>query len=179
MNKFAAFLRSINVGGHHIVKMEDLRRMFASMNFENVKTYIQSGNVIFETKEKNAGSIAAKIERKLFEALGFEVKTMLRTIPELEDVAKHNPFTESDDVKVYITFLSAAPDEEKKRAVEALGNELESFQIRNRELYSSLDKNVKKSLFTSNFTEKHLKISGTTRNPRTLAKMILLGSDES
>jgi uncharacterized protein (DUF1697 family) len=176
MNKFAAFLRGINVGGHHIVKMEDLRRMFASLGFENVKTYIQSGNVVFETKEKNAAALAAKIERKLFESLGFEVKTMLRTIPELEEVAKQNPFTETDDVKVYITFLPDAPDDEQKRAVEAIGNELESFQIINRELYSSLDKNVKKSLFTNNFTEKHLKVSGTTRNPRTLAKMILLGS---
>lgn len=179
MNKFAAFLRGINVGGHHIVKMEDLRRMFASMGFENVKTYIQSGNAIFETKEKNAVSIAEKIEQKLFKSLGFEVKVMLRTIPELEDVAAHNPFSETDDVKVYITFLAAEPDKEQKRAVESLGNELESFRIRNRELYSSLDRNVKKSLFTNNFTEKHLKMPGTTRNPRTLAKMILLGADES
>jgi uncharacterized protein (DUF1697 family) len=174
--KFAAFLRGINVGGHHIVKMEDLRGIFASMNFENVKTYIQSGNVIFETKEKDEAALVEKIERKLFEFAGFEIKVMLRTIPELEDVAAHNPFTETDDVKVYITFLPAAPDEEKKIAVESLGGELEIFKIRNRELYSSLDKNVKKSLFTNNFTEKHLKVSGTTRNPRTVAKMILLGN---
>lgn len=179
MNKFAAFLRGVNVGGHHIVKMEDLRSMLKSLGFENVKTYIQSGNAIFETPEKNADDLAEKIEQKLLVSLGFEVRVMLRTIAELEDAARHNPFSESDDIKVHITFLSAKPDDEKKRAVEALGNELESFRIRNRELYGSLDKNVKKPLFTNNFTEKHLKLSGTTRNPRTLAKMILLGSAEN
>ena len=178
MNKFAAFLRGINVGGHHIVKMEDLRRIFMSMGFENVKTYIQSGNAIFETAEKNVDSLTEKIERKLFDSVGFEVKTMLRTVPELENAAAHNPFSESENVKVYITFLSAAPDEEMARAVASLGNELESFRVRNRELYSSLDKRVKKSLFTNNFTVKHLNVSGTTRNPRTVDKMILLSKAE-
>lgn len=178
MNKFAAFLRGINVGGHHIVKMEDLRRMFASMNFRNIKTYIQSGNAIFETSEKNVDFLTEKIERKLFDSVGFEVKTMLRTINELEDAAAHNPFSESENVKVYITFLSAAPDAGKARAAEAFGNEQESFRIRNRELYSSLDKRVKKSLFTNNFTVKHLNVSGTTRNLRTVDKMILLSKAE-
>ena len=178
MNKFAAFLRGINVGGNHIVKMEDLRRMFASMGFENVKTYIQSGNVIFETAEKNVALLTEKIERKLFDSVGFEVKTMLRTIPELEEAAAHNPFSESENVKVYITFLSAEPDKELARAAEALGNDLESFRVKNRELYSSLDKRVKKSLFTNNFTAKHLNVSGTTRNLRTVDKMILLSKAE-
>lgn len=178
MIKFAAFLRGVNVGGHHIVKMEDVRRIFASMGFENVKTYIQSGNAIFETAEKNVDSLTEKIERKLFDAVGFEVKTMLRTISELEAAAAHNPFSESENVKVYITFLSAQPDAETARAVASLGNELESFRVRNRELYSSLDKRVKKSLFTNNFTVRYLNVSGTTRNLRTVDKMILLSKAE-
>ncbi|HEX9961588.1 MAG TPA: DUF1697 domain-containing protein, partial [Pyrinomonadaceae bacterium] len=70
MIKYVAFLRGINVGGRHLVKMEDLRVLFASMNFENVKTYIQSGNVIFETSETSADVLAGKIERGLKEALG-------------------------------------------------------------------------------------------------------------
>jgi uncharacterized protein (DUF1697 family) len=177
MNKYAAFLRGINVGGHHIVKMEELRAVLSSIGLENVKTYIQSGNVIFETAEKAVEALTGKIERKLFEWLGFEVKVMLRTIPELIAAARRNPFSESEEVKVYVTFLPDAPDEDAVHAVEALSNELESFRIKDRELYSSLDRSVKKSLFTGNFTEKHLKMSGTTRNLRTIEKMIALGSD--
>lgn len=174
MTKFAAFLRGINVGGHHIVKMEDLRQMFASLSFENVKTYIQSGNVVFETKEKNAGALAEKIENKLYESLGFEVKTMLRTIPELEDIAKNNPFEENDDTKIYIIFLSAQPDEKLRREAEDMSTDREIFRIRNRELYVSIGKEVAKPLLTNNFTEKRLKVSGTSRNPTTVNKVLLL-----
>ena len=175
--KFAAFLRGINVGGHHIVKMEDLRRALASLGLENVKTYIQSGNAIFETKETDAAKLTEKIEQKLQAEFGFEIKTMLRTIDEMKKAAAENPFVEEDGTVVYVTFLSAEPDAERKIAVEALSNELEIFRVENRVLYSSLNRSVKKSLFTGNFTEKHLKVSGTTRNTRTLEKMILLGSE--
>lgn len=174
MNKFAAFLRGINVGGHHIVKMEDLRQMLAALGFENVKTHIQSGNVIFETKEKDAAALAGKIERKLEESLGFEVKTMLRTIAELKDAAENNPFAESDDTKIYIIFLSAEPGEKLRREVEALSTEREIFRLRNRELYVSIGREIKKPLLTNNFTEKRLKVSGTSRNPTTVNKVLLL-----
>jgi uncharacterized protein (DUF1697 family) len=174
MNKFVAFLRAVNVGGNHIVKMEDLRQMFASLGFENVKTYIQSGNVIFETVEKDADAIAEKIENKLQESLGFEVKTMLRTISELEDIAENNPFDESDDTKIYIIFLSAKPDEKLRLEAEALSTEREIFRIRNRELYVSIGREVSKPLLTNNFTEKRLKVSGTSRNPKTVNKILLL-----
>src|SRR3982751_3388903 len=108
MIKYIAFLRGINVGGHHIVKMEDLRRIFASMRFENVKTFIQSGNVIFETTETNPDALAEKIGRELQKAFGFEIRTMPRALVELEEIAARNPFKNAaPDEKIYISFLSA------------------------------------------------------------------------
>jgi uncharacterized protein (DUF1697 family) len=176
MIKYIAFLRGINVGGHHIVKMEDLRRIFASMKFENVKTYIQSGNVIFEATETNAGKLAEKIERELEKSFGFEIKTMPRTLDELEEIAAHVPFKDAEaDAQVYISFLSAAPDAELKNSVVSLSNDFEVFRFRSREMYYlRRPNNPAKDLFSNNFIEKHLKVASTTRNVTTVNKILLL-----
>ncbi|HEX8734846.1 MAG TPA: DUF1697 domain-containing protein [Pyrinomonadaceae bacterium] len=176
MIKYAAFLRGINVGGHHIVKMEDLRGIFASMNFENVKTYIQSGNVIFETAETNADALAEKIERELEKSFGFEIKTMPRTLAGLAEIAARNPFKDAEaGAQVYISFLSAAPDAELKDAVVSLSNDFEAFRFRDREMYYlRRPDNPAKDLFSNNFIEKRLKLAATTRNVTTVNKILLL-----
>jgi uncharacterized protein (DUF1697 family) len=176
MIKYAAFLRGINVGGRHLVKMEDLRALMASMNFENVKTFIQSGNVIFESAETDADALAGKIERGLKESLGFEVKTMPRTFPELEAVVRRNPFQEPDaGAKTYICFLSAEPDKDSKDSLLSLANDFEIFHFRNREMYCLVrPNNPARELFSNNFIEKRLKVSATTRNITTVNKILLL-----
>lgn len=173
MIKYIAFLRGINVGGNHLIKMEDLRRMFAAMDLENVQTYIQSGNVIFETAKKNSGALAEKIERSLRESLGYEVKTMVRMIAELADIAAHNPFKAATDAKTYVCFLSAAPDKERKESLLALENDFEAFRFRRREMYCLIrPNNPAKELFSNNFIEKHLKVAATTRNTTTVNKIL-------
>jgi len=174
MIKYIAFLRGINVGGNHIIKMEDLRRMFAALKFKNVQTYIQSGNVIFETAEKNSEKLAEKIEREIEKAVGYEVKTMPRTIDELRDSAAHNPFKKAEpDAKTYVCFLSAAPDGERQDSLSSLENEYEAFRFRNREMYCLIrPHNPAKELFSNNFIEKHLKVSATTRNLTTVNKIL-------
>jgi uncharacterized protein (DUF1697 family) len=174
--KYIAFLRGINVGGRHLVKMENLRALFASMNFENVKTYIQSGNVIFESPETDADLLAEKIERGLKESLGFEVKTMPRTFSEIEAVLRHNPFKQTDaDAKVYICFLSAEPVAERKDSLLSLANDFEVFHFKNREMYCLIrPNNPARESFSNNFIEKRLKVSATTRNVTTVNKILLL-----
>lgn len=176
MTKYAAFLRGINVGGNHIVKMEDLRRVFASMDFENVKTYIQSGNVLFETTETDDDRLAEKIERELRSWLGYEVKTMVRRIDALADIAAQNPFQEADaNAKTYISFLSAAPDKTRRDSLAAFQNDFEVFHCRNRELYWLIRPGKPaKEMFSNNFIEKHLKVAATTRNITTVNKILLL-----
>src|SRR5438552_19199303 len=108
MTKYIAFLRGINVSGQKLIKMEDLSRMFAEFGFHNVKTYIQSGNVIFETAEPNPDTLTEKIEQGLHESLGYEVTVILRTFLEVEDLVKRDPFkgTKADgNAKMYVTFL--------------------------------------------------------------------------
>ena len=85
MGCFVAFLRGINVGGH-IAKKDTLQNAFTSLGFQNVATYKQSGNVIFETKDTNPQEIKTKIEGCLKATLGFEVPVFLRTIPQLKEI---------------------------------------------------------------------------------------------
>lgn len=105
---YIAFLRGINVGGH-MIKMERLRELFAELGFTNVRTYIQSGNVFFETAETDRQVLSDTIERHLREALGYDVPVFLRTIPELEQIVANDPFQGlniTPDMRACVTFTS-------------------------------------------------------------------------
>lgn len=105
---YVALLRGINVGGH-TVKMERLRELFAELGFTDVRTYIQSGNVFFETSETDRHIVTSTIERHLREALGYNVPAFLRTIPELEQVVANDPFRRlniTPDMRACVTFTS-------------------------------------------------------------------------
>src|SRR5947209_14978939 len=96
MPRYIAFLRAINVGGHNIVKMDSLRQLFESLGFSNVETFIASGNIVFETKRKNAHALEREIENGLRQSLGYEVATFIRTDAELAAIANYKPFSQSD-----------------------------------------------------------------------------------
>ncbi|MCG6912479.1 DUF1697 domain-containing protein, partial [bacterium BMS3Abin03] len=135
--KYIAFLRGINVSGHRIIKMEELRKIFEALKFKNVKTYIQTGNVIFETTVKDPDSLTKKIEKYLHKSLGYEVETMLRTIPEMEEIIKNNPFKKNKldkTLHLYLTFLSEEPINEMKKSLIDSSNDVATFKMKNREL---------------------------------------------
>src|ERR1700736_6446111 len=90
--QYVALLRGINLGGHRAVAMKDLREMFEAAGFSGVKTVATTGNVIFAAPKTNANAVTKKIEAKLQETFGFEVKTILRTMSEIEEIVGRNPF---------------------------------------------------------------------------------------
>ena len=91
MSRFIAFLRAINAGRGRTVKMDTLRRLFETLGVSRVTTFIGSGNVVFETTAKNAKTLERKIEKRLREALGYEVTTFIRTDAELAKIANYKP----------------------------------------------------------------------------------------
>ena len=91
MIKYVAFLRGINVGGKRLIKMEDLRRVVESIGLKNVRTFIASGNVLFETSQNNRDALARKIEKKLLTAFGHDVPVVLQSIDELKDLLRTGP----------------------------------------------------------------------------------------
>lgn len=109
--RYIALLRSINVGGHQ-VKMDHLRALFSELGFGNVRTYIQTGNVFFdtdETDELDRAMLTSAIETHLHAALGYVVPTCLRTVPELEATLALDPFKAlavTDDMRLNVVFAS-------------------------------------------------------------------------
>lgn len=137
MPRYIAFLRAINVGGH-IVKMERLRQLFESLGYANVETFIASGNVVFETKAKNAAALEKKIEQKLKEALVYEVVTFIRTEAELAAIAEYKPFPQpalEAAVALSIGFLHEPLDDESQQKLMKLRTESDDFHVHERELY--------------------------------------------
>jgi uncharacterized protein (DUF1697 family) len=175
MIKYVAFLRGVNVGGHKLIKMEELRRACASLGFKNVKTYIQSGNVIFETSETSSHLLTARIEKELHRLLGYEVTVFLRTTLEVEEIVKHDPFKglKFADVKMYVTFLSEELNARPKLPLLSSTKDVEVFQIRNREAFSLSRKKNGRFGFPNNLIEKELGVLATTRTWTTVGKIIM------
>ncbi|MDD2921243.1 MAG: DUF1697 domain-containing protein [Anaerolineales bacterium] len=169
MEQYIAFLRAINVGGHKVIKMEDLRGMFESYGFANVSTYINSGNVIFESGEKILSE--GRIEDRLEKSLGYKVEIFLRTMREIKNIAAHTPFQARDGETVHVVFLREAPDKQAQQALASLKSEADDFAAIGKEIYN-LRRDKDKSIFSNNFIEKAIKSPATTRNLTTILKIV-------
>jgi uncharacterized protein (DUF1697 family) len=175
MNKYFSFLRAINVGGH-VVKMDALRDLFITMGFSNVETFIASGNVIFESKEKNPAALEKQIEKKLQEALGYEVATFIRTPDELSAMANYLPFPKQQIEKAgafNVAFLKQPLDFAQMKKLQALKTEIDDFQVNGRELYWLCRVKQSESKFSNAVLERSLGIQATFRGMSTVNKLIV------
>jgi uncharacterized protein (DUF1697 family) len=169
--KYVAFLRAINVGGAKVIKMEDLRRMFESFGYSNVATYIQSGNVIFESDDAEAAALEKRIESQLAQTLGYEVEIFLRSMDEVAAIVKQSPFSQQGQETLFISLLHSAPAPEARQAVLALSTATDSFAVQGREVYW-LRRDREKSPFNNSMIEKALGGSATARNLNTMTKIV-------
>jgi uncharacterized protein (DUF1697 family) len=171
MNKYIAFLRAINVGGH-TVKMDHLRSLFEALGFSNVETFIASGNVIFETKANKTVILEKKIAQHLEDSLGYAVDTFIRTLEEVKEVEKKCPFeAKKKDDLIYISFLHESLNAEKTAVLMNLENKLNEFASVEKEIYW-LRLNKDDSIFLKRSLEKILKISTTNRNMTTIRNIV-------
>lgn len=132
LTTYVALLRGVNVGGHRIVKMDRLRSLVAELGFDNVRTYIQSGNVLFDTKPTARDLLQRKITKHLERALGFDVVTFVRSVAEVEELVAREPFAGvavGPDTRLLVAFLSrplpddlAVPFASEKSDVELVGH---------------------------------------------------------
>lgn len=168
--QYVAFLRGINVGGHNLLKMKDLCQRLVSLGFNNVSSYKQSGNIIFETLDDDSNIISKGIQRELYKLLRSEVRVFLRTVPQVEEIVQLNPFKEikSHTTKLFVTFLSDKPHRKPKLPLKSPNMEVEVILIRNREAFSLAYKKNGRFGVPNNFIEARLGVSATTRNWTTL-----------
>ena len=175
MRRQIAFLRAINVGGH-IVKMERLRLIFDSLGLVNVETFIASGNVVFEPPRMKAEALERKIERVLQQALGYEVKTFIRTNAELAEIADYQPpfdaARETPATRLFIGFLPAKPSREAETKLLSAAGEADEFHLHGREVYWRCHVPANESNFYGAKLEKTLGMATTLRNINTIRRLV-------
>jgi uncharacterized protein (DUF1697 family) len=175
MPVWISMLRGVNVGPHNRIKMEALREVFALLKLEQVQTYVQSGNVIFRTKEKDAVVLAKKIQNAIERTFGFRPEVILRTPEELRKAIVANPFVGRPDVesgKLLITFLAADPGDGGHTALASLKGYPEELHLKGRELYIYFPNGAGRSKLPWSKVEKLFKTQGTARNWNSATKML-------
>ncbi|MBX7169715.1 MAG: DUF1697 domain-containing protein [Pyrinomonadaceae bacterium] len=172
--KYVAFLRGINVGGKNKIKMETLREILSAEGFENVKTYIKSGNIIFETFESDNKRLTQQIEKAIEKEFGLSIKTMVRSTDEIKNIVKNNPFDGQfeNDKDLHVFFLDEEMPDEKRELLISNNNENEKYFVRDREIFCLLKISVLDSLMGKDYIGKKLKVSATARNWRTINKVL-------
>jgi uncharacterized protein (DUF1697 family) len=175
MNTFIALLRAINVGGHRKIRMDDLSEMFTSLGYENIKTYIQSGNVIFSSPERDVKKLAESVETEIETGFGHDVPVMIRTQKQFEKLINRNPFEgrDKDPFRLYVTFFKETPPDTKQNELKNLSSDTEIFDFVEGELFSLINKKTgKKEMFSNNFVEKVCGTPGTSRNWNSVNKIL-------
>ena len=173
MPRYVAFLRAINVGGH-VVTMERLRAQFEALGLARVESFIASGNLIFETRATNRDALAAKIERRLEDALGYEVATMLRTDAEVAAVARARPFGAPELARATafnVGFLRGAAPTGLERVLSGLRTKLDDFSALGSEVYWLCRAKQSESTFSYARFEKLLGTAATWRGLKTVERL--------
>lgn len=155
--------------------MEDLRKLYSKLGFTNVESYIQSGNVIFRSKEKNNSKVENLISQKIKEVYGYDVPVIVLTIEELKKIIKNNPFLKRKEIdlkQVHITFLSSEPDNKLLKSIDKEKYKPDEFEYGGKAVYLLIPDSYAKTKLNNNFFEKVLKTKATTRNLNTSNKIL-------
>jgi uncharacterized protein (DUF1697 family) len=175
MKKYISMLRGINVSGQKKIKMTDLKSLYESLGFDNVQTYIQSGNVIFESSILDVEKLKRNIEQNIEKTFGFSVSVIIRSNDEFESIINRNPFigqrSTEDDTKLLVTFLTDAPPESIANAIQQFVTKPEALEVRGKEIYLHCPNGYGKSKLSNRFLECKLGVKATTRNWKTVKKL--------
>jgi uncharacterized protein (DUF1697 family) len=175
MPAMISMLRGVNVGGHNKIKMDALRAVHEALKLKSAKTYVQSGNVIFLSDEKDLGALSQRIQDAIHRKFGFRPGVVLRTSSELRQVVARNPFAGRhgiDPAKLLISFLAADPGKQAREALLKIDTRGEELHARGSELYIYFPNGVGRSKLPWPAIEKTLQTIGTSRNLNSVTKML-------
>jgi uncharacterized protein (DUF1697 family) len=175
MPAIISMLRAINLGSHNRIKMEDLRAFFESVGVRNPQTYVQSGNVIFKTEERDLAALSKRIETSFQRKFGFHSDVILRTAAEMKDVIARNPFANREGIepgKLLVTFLAAQPSPEAREYVLSVNADPEELHLLGRELYIYFPNGSGRTKLPAATIGRRLKTPGTARNWNSIIKML-------
>ena len=172
---FICLLRGVNVSGQKKIIMKELKLMFESMNFISVQTYIQSGNIIFESENKKKSELSILIKNEIRKTFGFDVPTFVESVNFFKELLHGNPYlkdAQKDSSKFHVTILNEQPNIQ----LEPTSDKSDEWKCLKNIIYLYCPNGYGRTKFTNTFFEKKLKVSATTRNWKTLSKLLELSS---
>lgn len=173
---YIAFLRAINVAGHTIVKMQDLKAKFVEAGCGNVRTFIQSGNVVFDCPAEQAGTLCTKVSNTVRDLCGASGSVMFRALEDVERIVDAKPFgplTAERALKLYVAFLAGRPVLRPHLPIVSAKEELEAIAITDSEAFIISRRKPNGFYgFPNNFIEKELGVAATSRNWSTVTKLV-------
>ena len=179
MAAIICLLRGVNVGGHNKIGMDSLRNLCSSLKLSNPQTYIQSGNVVFGTTERDLGRLARRIEDCIEKGHGFRPGIMLRTATEMRDVIARNPFASRkniDAAKLVVSFLAEVPTAETAKRLSEIKVGPEELRVSGRELYIYFPDGQGRSKLPAAL-DRTAKIPATARNWNTVNKLLAMAEE--
>ena len=174
MEIFISLLRGVNVSGSNRVRMEDLRALYAGQGLSNVRTYLQSGNVVFESGEPDETTLAGMIETKIRQTLGLEVPVLIRSAAEWAGLLQSNPFLndrQENPDHLYVTFLRCSPGELDMKNLKPPADEQDEFYLVGREIHLFCPNGYGRTKLSNGWFEHKLKQTATTRNWKTVTAL--------
>lgn len=178
--EYIALLRGINVSGQKKMKMVDFKAVLINLGLQDAVTYIQSGNAVFSSDEKSRQTLEEKIKQGILDAFGFHVPVLVLSREELEKIRGANPFDDPKKIeenKLYYVLLKNAPEEHLVNALQKENYENETFAITKNCIYLTCSKGYGNAKCNNNFFEKKLKVPATTRNHKTVERLLQLAND--
>ena len=171
---YVAFLRGINVSRKRKVPMAELRAMCERLNLQNVKTYIQSGNIVFKSSMVQTNDIAILLHNEIQKHFNFNVPVIVKTVNELSQIIEKNPFVSQEDItanRIYFVLLNSLPAIELLKNLSEETFENEAYEVVDNCLYLKCALGYGKAKLNNNLIERKLKVMATTRNYRTMNKL--------
>jgi len=166
-----AMLRGVNVGGNHKLPMARLRAICEELSFERPETFIQSGNILFETEDMEA---AERMEAAIEREFSFQAAVIMRSAAELREVVNHNPFQGRNGAQSLATFLKTDPGEQVRKAVRAIPVEPEELRIAGREMYVYYPNGMGRTKLPMARMERMFGCPSTSRNWNTVEKLLAM-----
>jgi uncharacterized protein (DUF1697 family) len=176
MTPYISMLRGINVGGQKKITMEALRDLYAALELGNVRSYVQSGNIVFDSIEPEAVTLAGRIEAHIERSFGFAVLVFVRGVPDFQRVLAANPFLKAnaDPGKLHVTFLYSPPSQAALSSLSRPAAGDDQFSTGEQAVYLFCPNGYGKTRFSNDFFERKLNVPATTRNWNTVNALFQL-----
>lgn len=176
MNTYVAVLRGINVSGQRIIAMKDLKALFQKAGYDNVMTYIQSGNVVFGSTETSIKKLEKNISELIENHYNFSVPVLVLSRENMNEILEKNPYIdrEKDTNKLHVTLLEKIPEEKLLASCRDEKYQSDEFTITDTTIYLYCPDGYGMTKFSTTFFEKKLGVEATTRNWKTILKLLEL-----